>query len=133
MGPGHFVKFLLTRFFPIDFYNRLWYNNLTNKKERVILMQAITSYEATLIMKAMEVMFRQNMVMLTGKIPDAKTIEQVVHATFQWFCDLENIVDIIEEENEDEKPDIPDDVDETNYDPYMGCDSYDDYSIDEGW
>lgn len=96
-------------------------------------MQAITTHEATLIMNAMEVMFRQNMVMFTGKIPDAKTIEQVVDATFQWFCDLENIVDIIEEEDEDEEPDIPDDVDETNYDPYMGCDSYDDCDIDEGW
>ena len=76
-------------------------------------MQAITSYEATLIMEAMEVMFRQNVVMFTGKIPDAKMIEQVVDATFQWFCDLENIVDIIEEEDESDEPDIPDDVDET--------------------
>lgn len=40
---------------------------------------------------------------------------------------------LTEEEDEEEEPDIPDDVDETNYDPYMGCDSYDDCGIDEGW
>ena len=30
----------------------------------------------------------------------------------------------------DEFGDIPDDVDETNYDPYCGCDMYE---IDEAW
>jgi hypothetical protein len=25
---------------------------------------------------------------------------------------------------EEDEPDIPDDVDETNYDPYCGCDMY---------
>lgn len=29
-----------------------------------------------------------------------------------------------------EEPDIPDDVDETNYDPYCGCDMYE---VDEMW
>ena len=29
-----------------------------------------------------------------------------------------------------EEPDIPDDVDETNYDPYCGCDMYE---VDEVW
>ena len=33
----------------------------------------------------------------------------------------------------DEFNDIPDDVDESNYDPYMGCDYYECDSIDEGW
>lgn len=34
----------------------------------------------------------------------------------------------------DEPDDIPDDVDETNYDPYCGCDMYEICgSIDEGW
>ena len=33
-----------------------------------------------------------------------------------------------------ENYDIPDDVDETNYDPYCGCDMFEIYnSIDEGW
>ena len=31
-----------------------------------------------------------------------------------------------------EEPDIPDDVDESNYDPYMGCDYYECDPI-EGW
>lgn len=35
---------------------------------------------------------------------------------------------------EDYKEDIPDDVDETNYDPYCGCDVFDYYSaIDKDW
>lgn len=35
---------------------------------------------------------------------------------------------------QDEPDDIPDDVDETNYDPYCGCDMYEICgSIDEGW
>lgn len=33
-------------------------------------------------------------------------------------------------EFEDEKPDIPDDVDESNYNPYMGSD---DYEVDMGF
>ena len=33
-----------------------------------------------------------------------------------------------------EEPDIPDDVDETNYDPYCGCDMFEICgSIDEEW
>lgn len=34
-------------------------------------------------------------------------------------------------EFQDEEPDIPDNVDETNYNPYMGCDDYD--PADLGW
>lgn len=37
-------------------------------------------------------------------------------------------VDIFE--FEDKESDIPDDVDETNYDPYCGCDMYE---VDEMW
>ena len=29
--------------------------------------------------------------------------------------------------------DIPDDVDESNYNPYMGCDDYECAPFDEGW
>lgn len=35
---------------------------------------------------------------------------------------------------EDDEDNIPDDVDETNYDPYCGCDMFEIYgSIDEEW
>ena len=34
-------------------------------------------------------------------------------------------------EFQDEEPNIPDDIDETNYDPYCGCDMFD--IIDEVW
>lgn len=52
------------------------------------------------------------------------------------YCIIDNI-DYDEETNtilfygtdifefEDKEPDIPDDVDETNYDPYCGCDMFD--------
>ena len=37
-------------------------------------------------------------------------------------------------EDEDEsKPDFPDDVDESNYNPFMGCDDYECTPFDEGW
>lgn len=39
----------------------------------------------------------------------------------------------IEEVEDEEEPDIPDDVDETNYDPYMGCDFFESCGFDEGW
>ena len=34
------------------------------------------------------------------------------------------------DDGEDEEPNIPDDVDESNYDPYCGCDMFE---IDEVW
>lgn len=35
----------------------------------------------------------------------------------------------VTEVDDEEYDDIPDDVDETNYNPYMGCDEYDDYPM----
>ena len=41
------------------------------------------------------------------------------------FCEDKGIEGVDDEnENEDEEPDFPDDVDESNYDPYSGCDIY---------
>lgn len=96
-------------------------------------MQSITTHEALMIMDAMRFMFCQDVVTFTEKTPDMDTIEQKVCDAFVLYCEVNDIVRIIEEEDEDEELDIPDDVDETNYDPYMGCDSYDDCDIDEGW
>lgn len=61
------------------------------------------------------------------------------------YCIIDNI-DYDEETNtisfygsdifkfEDKEPDIPDDVDESNYDPYCGCDMFEICgSIDEEW
>lgn len=38
----------------------------------------------------------------------------------------------VEDEDVDED-DIPDDVDETNYNPYMGCDEYETYDWEGEW
>lgn len=34
---------------------------------------------------------------------------------------------------EEEETYIPDDIDESNYDPYMGCDFFESCDIDEAW
>lgn len=94
-------------------------------------MQAITTHEALMIIDAIKLTFCQDVETFTEKTPDADTIEQKACDIFALYCELNDIVYIIEDE--DEESDIPDDVDETNYDPYMGCDSYDDCGIDEGW
>ena len=39
------------------------------------------------------------------------------------FCEDKGI-ESVDDGTNDEEPDIPDDVDETNYDPYSGCDIY---------
>ena len=39
------------------------------------------------------------------------------------FCEDKGI-ESVDDGTDDEEPDIPDDVDETNYDPYSGCDVY---------
>ena len=46
--------------------------------------------------------------------------ENRVHELFADFCEEEGIYVVLD----DDDPPIPDDVDETNYDPYMGCDFY---------
>lgn len=55
-------------------------------------------------------------------------VENLTRAYFIEFCDAQGIDDI-----EEEDYDFPDDVDETNYDPYMGCDFYETCDCDEGW
>ena len=51
---------------------------------------------------------------------------------FGVMCTLDDFMNE-PEEDEDEEWDFEDDVDETNYDPYMGCDFWDDGSSFEGW
>lgn len=55
-------------------------------------------------------------------------VENLTRAYFIEFCDAQGIDDI-----EEEDYDFPDDVDETNYDPYMGCDFFETCDCDEGW
>lgn len=69
-------------------------------------------------------------------------VENLTRAYFIEFCDAQGIDDIEEiaeiplnmfEDVEEEDYDFPDDVDETNYDPYMGCDFFETCDCDEGW
>lgn len=78
--------------------------------------------------------------MTTDNVDDfAAYLEELTRGYFVEFCATLNITEVEETPEipldmfEDEEPDFPDDVDETNYDPYMGCDCYDTYDCDEGW
>lgn len=63
----------------------------------------------------------------------AAIVEPLTRETFLAFCKTADIDDVADEE-ESEEFDLPDDVDETNYDPYCGCDMYEICgSIDEEW
>jgi hypothetical protein len=60
--------------------------------------------------------------------------EWVTEVTRKIGVDYLNELGIDEVEEEDENFDIPDDVDESNYDPYCGCDMFEICgSIDEEW
>lgn len=57
-------------------------------------------------------------------------LEEVTREIFTEFCENEEIYEVEDEADDD----VPDDVDETNYNPYMGCDEFDDYSAEYlGW
>ena len=47
-------------------------------------------------------------------------LAETTRSIFVDFCEKEEIYEIEDEADSD----VPDDVDETNYDPYMGCDDY---------
>ena len=61
----------------------------------------------------------------------AAIIEPLTRETFLDFCETEDIDEVIDEE-ESEEFDFPDDVDETNYDPYAGCDIFEHYDLTDG-
>jgi len=66
----------------------------------------------------------------TGEEPAVKYVEAVTRKIALDYLDELGIEEV---ENEEEEPDFPDDVDETNYDPYMGCDFFETCDCDEGW
>lgn len=57
-----------------------------------------------------------------------EAVVSIAKRLFLDFCEDKGIDSVDdgtdEDEDEDEEPDFPDDVDETNYDPYSGCDIY---------
>ena len=91
----------------------------------------ITMTEATRLMDAMAMMYVSARFAFTNEIPDVEEVEGVVRITFTNFCEGQGIDEV--EDDEDECPDFPDDVDESNYDPYMGCDFFESCDFDEGW
>ena len=103
----------------------------------------ITDKTANLCMDAMAFALAK-MVISLGAAPDnvddfAAYLESLTRGYFVEFCENLNITDVEETAEipldmfEDEEPDFPDDVDETNYDPYMGCDFFETCDCDEGW
>lgn len=94
----------------------------------------MTLTAAKLMMDAMAMMYVKTRFAYTGEEPPVDEVELVVRANFVQFCEDNGIDEIAdEEEEEDCEPDVPDDVDETNYDPYMGCDFFDPCDCDESW
>lgn len=58
---------------------------------------------------------------------------EIISSTLFSYTDLVQI-GVRQRSLEEDEPDIPDDVDETNYDPYCGCDMFEICgSIDEEW
>ena len=55
----------------------------------------------------------------------AKNDNGICYFAFQCFAN-----DMMHFDDNEDEPDIPDDIDETNYDPYCGCDMYE---VDEMW
>ena len=61
--------------------------------------------------------------------PTTDWVETVTRNITEEYLNELGITEV-EIEDDDEEFDIPDDVDETNYDPYAGCDIYE---VDEVW
>ena len=59
--------------------------------------------------------------------------EWVTEVTRKIGVDYLDELGIDEVEDKNENYEIPDDVDETNYNPYTGCDDYDYDPVDLGW
>lgn len=58
---------------------------------------------------------------------------EIISSTLSSYTSLVEI-GVRQRSLEEDEPDIPDDVDESNYDPYCGCDMFEICgSIDEEW
>ena len=68
----------------------------------------------------------------TQEEPSVDYVELVTRKIAVDYLDSIGI-DEVEEEDEEDMIDFNDDVDETNYDPYMGCDFIEDCDWGEGW
>lgn len=91
----------------------------------------ITMTEATRIMTAMGLVFTATHYAYKNEIPTAELLESTIHDSFIEFCKLQGIESV---EEEDKCPDFSDDVDESNYDPFMGSDFFEDLgAFGEGW
>lgn len=59
----------------------------------------------------------------TNRIPDADLIIKKTRKLLELFCESEGI-EGVEVDDEEEYDDFDDDVDESNYDPFSGCDIF---------
>ena len=69
----------------------------------------------------------------TGVEPAVEWVEATTRKITLDYLDELGITEVDDEVEDEDEPDFPDDVDESNYNPYMGCDDYECTPFDEGW
>ena len=133
MPRGHYLIYSL-----LDYPRNLCYTIITKGKgksqtpEREPNMSIISFDTANLILEAIAYAYVRT-------DPDAPRAEDTTAEEYETyteavmtitkrlfidFCKDKGIDNVDDGTNEDEEPDFPDDVDESNYDPYSGCDIY---------
>lgn len=88
--------------------------------------RSITEQEAADLMNAIATTFEAATIYYTKVQPTTERIEEVTKSVMLQFCKEQGIIAVnTDNEDEDEDEDIPDTPDETNYDPFAGCDLWD--------
>lgn len=91
----------------------------------------ITWSEAEHIMDAMAMMYVRCAYYNTKVIPDVNKVQNIVRSTFLDFCDNNGIEEVEDPDEIVLAGHENDDVDETNYDPYIGGDVYETDPLDD--
>lgn len=84
--------------------------------------RSITKQEAADLINAIAATFEAATVYYTKVQPTQERVEEVTKELMVQFCEKQGIVAV---DIDDEDEDIPDTPDETNYDPFAGCDLWD--------
>ena len=86
-----------------------------------MMKRSITEQEAADLVNAIAATFEAATVYYTKVQPTTERIEEVTKELMVQFCDKQGII-AVDIDDEDKDEDIPDTPDETNYDPFVGCD-----------
>lgn len=86
--------------------------------------RSITEQEAADLVNAIAATFTATTIYYTKVEPTQGRVEEVTKELMVQFCEREGItaVDIDDDDDDDDFDDTPD---ETNYDPFAGCDLWD--------